>query len=228
VVSHLTRIRTRLTRRDADTISAPSSSAPSAALDTTAPSSSSIDRAPVSTGAPGWYTRPGNDWSESSGWAYRLITDYQTRLLPRPQLFQRLPPHHPPPTSLEHRQPSPRLLRNLGTPRPRPARLNIPPRRHIQPHPLKAPIPPTLRTRLIPLTLPILPTRASGKLLTMSSTLITGCNPCLIPRFLSTLTDSFLPFGWRSEVPLTTLRCGNGWMLVIGRRYDSRYHIGKS
>jgi len=34
-----------------------------------------MDGEPLSTGAPGWYTRPGDEWGEPSGWTYRLIAD---------------------------------------------------------------------------------------------------------------------------------------------------------
>jgi hypothetical protein len=220
-VSHLTRSRTRLNRRDADTISAPSSSASPSASDTTAPSSPVMDGEAVSTGAPGWYTRPGDEWSESSGWTYRLITDNQTRLLPRPQLIQRLPPLPPPATIPDHLRHPPRPPRHLTTPRHRPAHLITLPRRHIQPRPPKALILPTLQTRLIPLIPPIppiLPIRASGTHPIMSSTRTTGCSRCLMPHSLWTLIDSFLPSGWRSEVRLTMPKCGSGWMLVKGRR----------
>ena len=227
-MSHLTRIRTRLTRRDADTISAPSSSAPSAALDTTAPSSSSMDGEPVSTRAPGWYTRPGDEWSESCRWIDRVIADSQTRLPRRVRLVLRLPLLPPPPTIPGHLQPPSRSPRRLTTLRPLPARPIIPPRHHTQPRPLKALIPPTLPILRIPLTLPIPSIRAFGKLLIMSFTRITGCSRCPIPRFLSPLTDSSWPSGCRSEVPLTMPKCGNGWMLVIGRRYVSQSKVGES
>jgi len=226
-VSHLTRSRDLLTPRDADTISAPSSSAHPAASETTAPSSSSMGGEPVSTGAPGWYTRPGDEWSESCRWTDRVIADFQTRLSRRVRLIRRLPLLPPLPTVPGHLQPPPRPPRRLTTLRSRAAPL-IPPRHHTQPRPLKALIPPTLPILRILLTLPIPPIRASGKLLIMSFTRITGCSRCLIPRFLSTLTDSSWPSGCRSEVPLTMPKCGNGWMLVIGRRYVSQSKVGES
>jgi hypothetical protein len=147
-----------------------------------------------------------------------VIADYQTRLLPRSQLIQRLPPLPPPATIPGHLQPTARPPRHLTTPRPRPALLTTLPRRHIRPRPLRVLIPPTRPTPLILLTPPILPIRTSGRLLIMSSTLITGCSRCLMPRFLLISTDSSWPFGWRSEVRLTMPKCGSGWMLVKGRK----------